>query len=255
MNDHFETQPIPNPLSFMFHSLPETALAFGVFATLVIELIFPFGIFFFGSKVRHFVGLGFLLLQLGIMITGNYAWINYLTIVMVIPLFNDRFLARWIPVLKVRAPEKAFCRHGSRTFDPGFFVALGAGYFLLSIRPALNLVNRDIPWEGGSFQWKEIRQVMNRSYDQFHLVNSYGLFGGVTKTRYEVIILGTEDGPGKSPKRWREYEFPCKPERSIAGPVYDLHITTESHGKFGLQQWGESDRIHGCLFRHRATPS
>lgn len=29
---------------------------------------------------------------------------------------------------------------------------------------------------------------MNRSFDRFHLVNTYGAFGSVTKQRYEVIV-------------------------------------------------------------------
>ena len=50
---------------------------------------------------------------------------------------------------------------------------------LLSYRPARNLVSR--------------RQLMNASFDQLHLVNTYGAFGGITRVRREVIIEGTDD--------------------------------------------------------------
>lgn len=32
------------------------------------------------------------------------------------------------------------------------------------------------------------RQVMNRSFDQWHIVGTYGAFGTVTKERYEVVV-------------------------------------------------------------------
>lgn len=35
---------------------------------------------------------------------------------------------------------------------------------------------------------------MNSSFDRFHLVNTYGAFGSVGKTRDEVIISGSYTG-------------------------------------------------------------
>ena len=53
-------------------------------------------------------------------------------------------------------------------------------------------------------------QAMNASFDPFHLVNTYGAFGTVGRTRYEVIVEGAADGDdGRS--AWREYEFKGKP--------------------------------------------
>jgi hypothetical protein len=52
---------------------------------------------------------------------------------------------------------------------------------------------------------------MNTGFDPLRLVNSYGAFGHVTKTRYEVIIEGTPDPEIGPEARWREYEFKGKP--------------------------------------------
>src|SRR5436189_6159190 len=48
---------------------------------------------------------------------------------------------------------------------------------VLSYRPVRNLISS--------------RQLMNFSFDPFHLVNTYGAFGSVTKERYEIVIEGT----------------------------------------------------------------
>jgi hypothetical protein len=53
-------------------------------------------------------------------------------------------------------------------------------------------------------------QAMNRSYDAVSLVNTYGAFGSVGKVRHELVIEGTLD---EDPQHatWRPYELPCKP--------------------------------------------
>ena len=55
------------------------------------------------------------------------------------------------------------------------------------------------------------RQVMNRSFDPFRLVNSYGAFGSVSRVRHEVVIEGTSDEVPHADTGWREYEFRGKP--------------------------------------------
>jgi hypothetical protein len=52
---------------------------------------------------------------------------------------------------------------------------------------------------------------MNASFDPFRLVNTYGAFGSVTRSRFEVVVEGTDaDLPGPD-ATWREYEFKGKP--------------------------------------------
>jgi Lipase maturation factor len=55
------------------------------------------------------------------------------------------------------------------------------------------------------------RQKMNASFDPLHLVNTYGAFGSVTRTRYEAVVEGTDDPRPGPDTVWREYEFRGKP--------------------------------------------
>jgi hypothetical protein len=52
---------------------------------------------------------------------------------------------------------------------------------------------------------------MNSSFDPLHLVNTYGAFGSITRTRNEIVIEGTDDAPPTAASVWRAYEFKGKP--------------------------------------------
>src|SRR5204862_5578169 len=67
----------------------------------------------------------------------------------------------------------------------------------LSINPTLNLLSP--------------RQVMNPSFDPLHIVNTYGAFGSITRTRREIVIEGTLDTTPGEQATWRAYEFRGKP--------------------------------------------
>src|SRR5262249_50025184 len=54
-------------------------------------------------------------------------------------------------------------------------------------------------------------QLMNYSFEPLHLVNTYGAFGSITRTRGEIVIEGTDEHDLTGRTVWREYEFRGKP--------------------------------------------
>ena len=54
-------------------------------------------------------------------------------------------------------------------------------------------------------------QAMNASFNPFHIVNTYGAFGSVSRRRIEVIVEGTTDDPSEPDATWIEYAFKAKP--------------------------------------------
>jgi hypothetical protein len=54
-------------------------------------------------------------------------------------------------------------------------------------------------------------QLMNFSYNPIHLVNTYGAFGRITRTRDEIVLEGTNDSVITAATKWSEYEFKGKP--------------------------------------------
>jgi hypothetical protein len=69
-------------------------------------------------------------------------------------------------------------------------------------------------------------QVMNTSYNPFHLVGTYGAFGGITRQRFEVVVEGTADTVLTSATQWKEYEFRGKPNdvTRMPPPIAPYHL-------------------------------
>jgi len=186
---HYETQPMPNPLSWYFHWGPAWTHHAGVAFNHLAELIAPFGYFVTGimATVAGFVTL---LFQGLIMASGNLSWLNFLTIILTIPTFEDKWLAAVLPL-----HPPAFISPSASLQMASYGIAILVG--LLSIRPIGNMLSPD--------------QVMNTNYNPLHLVGTYGAFGSITRTRYEIVVEGTEESTLTSSTVWREYEFKGKP--------------------------------------------
>src|SRR5580765_7066367 len=94
---YFETQPIPNPLSWHFHWLPRSILHGGVAFNHVVELIVPFG-YFLPQPFAGIAGVITLVFQLTLIVSGNLSWLNWLTIVVAFSTLDHRFFA-WLPAV------------------------------------------------------------------------------------------------------------------------------------------------------------
>jgi hypothetical protein len=189
---HFETQPIPGPLSRWFHFLPHSVLQVGVWFNWLAELGAPF--FVFGPRTaRHVAGAVIVLFQLSIVLSGNLSFLNWLTILPALACFDDGFWARLLPRRLVqRAATAAAQAEESRPMRATAWVAT-AGIALLSIQPALNLVSPG--------------QVMNTSFDPLGLVNTYGAFGTVGQERLNVVFEGTTDEQPSDSAHWLPYRY------------------------------------------------
>jgi hypothetical protein len=74
---------------------------------------------------------------------------------------------------------------------------------------------------------------MNSSFDPFHLVNAYGAFGSVTRTRDEIILEGTRDAVISPRTKWIPYAFKGKPGDPRRRPPQ----VTPYHYKLDWQMW------------------
>lgn len=186
---HYETQPMPNPLSWYFHWGPAWTHRAGVWFNHFVELIVPFG-YFAPQPVSSMAGLFTIVFQIFIMLSGNLSWLNFLTIVLALPTLDDRLFAAVLPFRSqgLQQPAMAY---------KFVVIALALMVAILSIGPVRNMFST--------------RQVMNMSYNPLHLVGTYGAFGGITRTRYEVVVEGTDEFVLMPSTKWREYEFKGKP--------------------------------------------
>ncbi|MGA0566347.1 lipase maturation factor family protein [Rathayibacter sp. KR2-224] len=187
---HHETQPMPGPLSWFFHHLPRWAHRVEVLGNHFAQLVVPFFLFA-PQPVASIAAAIVILTQLWLVASGNFAWLNVLTVVLAFAAVSDPVAHFVIPAMPA---------HTDHLVTPiWFFVVIcvvGLLLLALSWQPLRNLFSR--------------HQLMNASFNRWHLVNAYGAFGSVTTERYEVVIEAT-DSTDASTAVWREYEFKGKP--------------------------------------------
>ncbi|MFJ9691125.1 lipase maturation factor family protein [Kitasatospora sp. NPDC101183] len=184
---HHETQPMPGPLSWFFHHLPGPVHRAEAAANHLVQLLVPIGLFL-PQSIASWSACAIVATQLWLIASGNFAWLNWATVALALAAVDPSRLG--LPV-------------HPRTYPPApawyelLVLALTAAVAALSYRPARNLISR--------------HQVMNRSYDRLHLVNTYGAFGSVNRVRQEVVVEGTDEAVLTPHTVWREYGFKGKP--------------------------------------------
>ncbi|MFJ5547920.1 lipase maturation factor family protein [Streptomyces sp. NPDC093225] len=185
---HHETQPMPGPLSWYFHHLPKPLHRVECAANHVVQLLVPV-LLLTPQPVATVAALTIIGTQLWLVVSGNFAWLNWITITLAVSAVDFTWLG---------APARTGADFGG---TPVWYVvlvcALTALVLVLSYHPARNLLSR--------------RQVMNRSFDPLHLVNTYGAFGTVGRIRDEVVVEGTSDPLPRRDSHWQAYEFRGKP--------------------------------------------
>src|SRR5438477_697905 len=193
---HYETQPIPSPISRYLHLSPHWLLKLETAWNHLIELVVPW--FSFGPRAaRHIAGVLLVTFQIFLIISGNLSFLNYLTLIPFLACFDDTFLRHFLPRALVRRAERAAQESEPSRISNAIAIALSVLVIYLSVAPVLNLLSG--------------RQLMNYSYDPLDLVNTYGAFGTVGRQRDEIVFEGTDDTAISGDTKWKEYEFKAKP--------------------------------------------
>jgi hypothetical protein len=197
---HFETQPLPTPLSFYARALPAFALRASTAAMLAIELGLPWLALVPRVWAGRSLAFGTWVLMAALGLTGNYGFFNLLTASLALGSIDDRCFEglrrRWTrgivptsdPAPPVRAwswrdaPAIALVVIATGVFVPGF-VATGASPL--------------------------------RSLQPWHIVSNYGLFAVMTTERPEIVLQASDDGSS-----WREIPFRHKPGATNRAPSF-----------------------------------
>jgi len=188
---HHETQPMPNPLSWFFHHLPKWFHRLEVLGNHLAQLIVPF-LLFAPQPVASIAAAIVILTQLWLVASGNFAWLNVITIVLAFAAVSDPVAHAVIPAIPAQA--------GTHPAPIWFVIVVLTVTVLLvwlSWRPLKNLFSR--------------HQLMNASFNRWHLGNAYGAFGSVTRERYEVVIEASMAEHPVDDTDWAAYEFRGKP--------------------------------------------
>ncbi|HKF23389.1 MAG TPA: lipase maturation factor family protein, partial [Candidatus Angelobacter sp.] len=227
MDDYYQNGPLPTWVGWYCQHLPHWFHAATAFMTLAAEL----GLVFMMFLPRRFKIICFFILtpfQIGIILTANYTFLNYLVLVLGFLLLDDEFLRRFFPKRLKETTESTEAEVPAAAAEPDREQPLPlrsrmaewlkpvrrvvAGVSLLwvfYVTTALLLAtvaslsrNIDVSrWERSAL-WKPVDAL-----EPFRCANSYGLFAVMTHERYEIEFQGTQDG-----ENWIAYPFRYKPQ-------------------------------------------
>ena len=217
---HYWSQPLPHGLSAWIHSLPTWFDQISLYLMYGIELILPFFLFLPGIFRRIGV-IGQIILQIAILLSGNYGFFNLLTLCLCIPLIDDQMFPRFF--------TKYWSKDSNNTNTPVFesdfrpflsisrWIYLSTAWFFFGITTYGHLArdfrgNQPNPAIDLDAKWTVHYADIVRPTRAF---NSYGLFRVMTTTRPEIIIEGSLDG-----NNWRPYEFRWKPTNPKQSPRF-----------------------------------
>jgi lipase maturation factor 1 len=201
---------------------------FTALATLVMEL----GIVLMLFLPRRFRLICFFIVtpwEIGVISTANYAFLNYLVLALGFLLLDDKFLTRllprkWFPKYHIMVamrgedareeqlgippvPAKKAPSTFSRVAKTAWLVIAGTCFAWVFYATSAMLVGMLAP-EFPLWRWPvEIAEPSR-------IASQYGLFGVMTRGRYEIEFQGSNDGG----KTWTAYPFRYKPQTLNEAP-------------------------------------
>jgi len=182
---HYQSQPLPNTQAWYAYKLPIWFQKLSTFLMLFVEIVIPFGMF--GPDWMR-LGVFYCLFGLQILIwfTGNFSFLNHLTVVLCTVLVANQYLTSWFAVPETMSAPWAldiFC--------------YGVGLFLVIVQ-LMHL------WD--HFAPNPLFSHWLQKLSRYHIANRYGIFAVMTTTRNEIVFEGSHDGV-----EWKEYLFYYKP--------------------------------------------
>jgi hypothetical protein len=187
---HHETQPMPGPLSWFVHHLPKPLHRVEVAGNHFAQLVVPFALFA-PQPIASGAATIVIVTQLWLVLSGNFAWLNWVTIILASCAIDHTSFATVLPVPDPPALPR------TPLWFAGLVIAFAVVTVFLSYWPVRNMISS--------------HQRMNAAFNPYHLMNTYGAFGSIGRVRLEVVIEGTDEPEVTDATVWKEYGFKGKP--------------------------------------------
>ncbi|CAK0789536.1 unnamed protein product [Prorocentrum cordatum] len=211
MCHHIETQPIPNPWSRAFHTLPRPALLFMTACNHVIELVAPWLLLVPWTPAQATFGAAHIVFQFSLILTGNLSFLNWLTIVPGLWCFDDATLVGLLPQATAEQAAAAVAAARAASDQPWLCTSSVAGTLRscaavaaiawLSVPVYNNLLG---PRGGG-------KQRMNSGFERRVTVPAWLLRLG--------LVPATVSTPGRRAEDGEQAELAQKRRRLEGGPA------------------------------------
>jgi len=190
---HYLSQPIPNAVAWYAHKLPMWFQKFSTLLMLVVEIVVPFAMF--GTDwMRLGVYFSFMGLQFFIWLTGNFSYLNHMTVVLATILIANAYMPPWLVLQQVETAPSIITT----------VICTFAGMILI----ILQLIQL---WQ--SFSPNILFHQILQKARHYFITNRYGIFAVMTTQRLEIIFEGSDDQI-----YWKEYTFKHKPSEVTRRP-------------------------------------
>jgi hypothetical protein len=245
MDEYYQNGPLPTWVGWYVEHWPHWFHAASVAGTLALELGLVF-MLFFPRRVRLICFFIVTPWEMGVILTANYTFLNYLVLALGFLLLDDKFLLRFVPArFRPSEPEAAPEPHLERGDDEpiSIFATSEADTAreaaaahesehpqpVTQSRPAfywwvtrlsltaflLTWIAYDTTAEMIAIPFRHVHLPAEpiAALEPFRIANQYGLFAVMTRGRYEIEFQGSNDGVN-----WIPYEFRNKPQALDEAP-------------------------------------
>jgi hypothetical protein len=239
MDEYYQNGPLPTWIGWYVEHLPHWFHAATVGGTLALELGLVF-MMLFPRKVRLILFCIVTPWEIGVILTANYAFLNYLVLSLGFLLLDDKFLLRFVPArFRPREAERrAAPMPESQNEQPLSILGVGEasvttadieesdwfpkrrtflgrlGFSFWAVRLAatafmLTWIAYNTTAEMIGIPLHDIPLPVKPliALEPFRIANQYGLFAVMTRGRYEIEFQGSNDG-----NNWTAYPFRNKPQ-------------------------------------------
>ena len=229
MYEYYQNGPLPTWVGYYVQHAPHWFHWATALATLVMEL----GIVLMLFLPRRFRLICFFIVtpwEIGVILTANYAFLNYLVLALGFLLLDDKFLVKIAPKKWFRKYHimVAMRAEDARETESSAPAAAGAPKIKSAFSHAVALVGMTVA--GICFAWifyatsAEMIGMLSpnnplphspvEALEPFRIANQFGLFGVMTRGRYEIEFQGSNDGG----KTWTAYPYRYKPQAVNEAP-------------------------------------
>ncbi len=236
MDQYYQNGPLPTWIGWYVEHLPHWFHAASAAGTLVLELVLVW-MLFFPRRVRIICFLIVTPWEIGVILTANYTFLNYLVLSLGFLLLDDEFLRRLVPSRHRHAISvDAASANASEKLKPGelpgdevestnihprrSLLSHALSGHLSAIGLAISAVmltwifyNTTVEMIGIPLRNLPLPALPITALEPFRIANQYGLFAVMTNGRYEIEFQGSNDG-----KTWTAYPFRNKPQALNEAP-------------------------------------
>ncbi len=215
MDEYYQNGPLPTWIGWYAQHLPHWFHAATVWATLSLEL----GIVWMLFLPRRWRMVCFFIVtpwQIGVILTANYTFLNYLVLVLGFLLLDDQLLSPLLPERWRKNIHRQLGPSASLERSQSALAQRERGWRRLAGLSASAIMLTWIAY-ATTAEMMVLRVPLPKwpivALQPFRIANEYGLFAVMTRARYEIEFQGSMDG-----QNWIAYPFRYKPQALNEAP-------------------------------------